>query len=142
MKKVVAFLKRLVGKSAAFIRQWVRPSIETVELLKNAVNSPVTSFLTAIIPGTVDDAIAAGLKQWLPVVLQVLGYTEECMQAKTGDEFVQCAIRKLRVMHPDAQAAAYHNIASLLSHYLSDGKLSWSEALHLAEATYTELKGK
>lgn len=142
MKKIFQFLKRLFAKTKFFVQQYVRPSIEVVEALKSFLDSPAAPIITALIPGYVDDAIAARISKLLPEVLRVLGYAEECSKAQTNDALVQCVIAKIRLFPEERKNAAFHNIASLLSHYLSDGKLSWMEAIHLAEMTYSEIKGK
>lgn len=136
MKRIFAFLKRLVSKSAALIQKFINPSIAVVQALKNAVNSPVTPFLNALIPGNLDDKIVLALKANLPKVLQVLKIADECTKLKDPDLIIQCAIKALRKYDSDGQAANYHSIAALLSVYLSDGKLSWKEAVHLAQAVY------
>lgn len=143
MKKIFAFLKRLFASSKTLIAKYVRPSVLVVQEIKFFLDHPVTPLINAIIPGQVDDIITAKIKSILPEVLTVLGYTDECFnngKNLTGDQIFQCAIAKLRLMRPDGQDAALHNIASLLSKYLADGKLSWREALHLAEETFQEIK--
>lgn len=142
MKKIFQFLKKLFARTKYFVQQYVKPSVAVVEMLKNAVESPAVPILTAIIPGQLDDFIAARLKIILPEVLKVLGYAEECSNATSNDAVVQCAIAKIRLFSDARKDAAWHNIASLLSHYLSDGRLSWMEAIHLAEMTYNETKGR
>jgi hypothetical protein len=142
MKKIFQFLKKLFARTKFYVQQYVRPSIHVVEALKMFMDSPAVPIITALIPGYVDDIIAARIAKVLPEVLKVLGYADECSKAQTNDALVQCVIAKIRLF-PDARKdAAFHNIAVLLSQYLSDGKLSWAEAIHLAEMSYSELKGK
>lgn len=138
MKKIFAFIKRLFSKAAKLVQKFVQPSIAVTEALKNAVNSPVTPILTALIPGHLDDKIVTALKTQLPKVLQVLHIADECSKHTDPDEIIRCAVNALRKYNPDGQAATYHSIASLLSVYLSDGKLTWKEAVHLAQAAYNK----
>lgn len=140
MKKIFAFLKKLFSRSQALIKKYVRPSVEVVNLLKTFFDSPAVPILTALIPGHIDDVLAAQIKTTLPVVLKVLGFADECTNRLNGETVLQCAVAKLRLMSEDAQKAAAHNIAALLAEYLSDGRLTWTECIHLAEMTYTELK--
>lgn len=139
MKKIFRFLQRLWTSSQALVKKYVRPSVEVVNAIKFIINSPVVPIITAVIPGSIDDVIAAQIKLHLPTVLKVLGYADECVHAGSGDAIFQCAISKIRLMKDEGRDAAFHSIASLLSKYLADGRLSWREALHLAEETFHEL---
>lgn len=136
MRKLFAFIKRLFTSAAKLVNKFVRPSIDVVEQIKNFVNSPATPFITALIPGTIDDKIVTALRANLPKVLQVLKIADGCSSLADPDEIIQCAIKALKQYDSDGQKAAYHSIASLLSVYLSDGKLTWKEAVHLAQAVY------
>jgi hypothetical protein len=142
MKKILLFLKKLFARSKYFIHVAVKPSVATVNLLKAFVDSPLAPVITALIPGEIDNMIADKLRRHLPEALKVLGFADECINAGSNDLIVQCAIAKLRLYNPTQQAAAWHNIASVLSQYLSDDKLTWSEAVHLAEMVYNEIKPK
>lgn len=136
MKKIIAFIKKLFASTKTLALKYVQPSITIVEALKAAVNSPAAPVLTAIIPGTLDDFILAKAKIYLPKILQALKISDECLKLTDSDQIILCAISKLKEYDPEAQAANYHNIAAMLSVYLSDKKLSWSEAVHLAEYLY------
>ncbi len=139
MKKICAFLKNLLGKAKKYADKYVKPSIAVVEGIKAALDSPAIPFLTTIIPGNIDDIVVRALRAALPTVLKVLGYVDECRGA-TGDALLQCAIAKIRLMTEEGRDAAFHNIAALLAQYISDGKLTWRECIHLAEEVYNESK--
>ena len=72
----------------------------------------------------------------MPEVLKVLKISDECIKYESLDEIVSCVVSKLKTYTEDGRAVQYHNIASLLSVYLSDKKISWKEAVHLAEYTF------
>jgi len=116
--------------------KYIRPSIQIVEALKKAVDSPIMPVITALIPGNIDDVVLYRLKKALPTVLLRLRIADECLKQTDPMEVVLCAIKHLKDYEPDARAATYHSIASMLSVYLSDGKLTWSEAVHLTEFIY------
>lgn len=136
MKKILQFLKKLLNKTKFYAQLYVHPSVQVVQHLKTFFDSPAVPILTTIIPGQVDDMIAARIRTYLPLVLKVLGYADECINAKSDDAILQCAISKIRLLKPDGQDAACHNIACLLSKYLADGKLSWRECVHIAEEIF------
>ena len=94
MKKIFSFLKRLFRNLKTLAQKFVTPSVLVVEALKNAVESPVTPIITALIPGNVDNKIVEGLKKHLPRVLQLLRISEECLKLEAADEILKCAIKK------------------------------------------------
>lgn len=136
MKKIINFLKRLFRNLKALAVKYVSPSVAVVEALKKAVESPVTSVIVNIIPGHLDNDIILKLKEVLPKVLRILKISDECLKLESLDEIVNCVVTKLKTYTPEGQAAQYHSLASLLSVYLSDKKISWKEAVHLAEHTF------
>ncbi len=138
MKKIISFLKKLWSRSKFYIDKYVHPSVLTVEAIKAVLDSPAVPLLMAIIPGQIDDLIIMNIRRYLPDVLKVLGYADDCLHAGDGDAIFQCAIKKIKLSNDTQKDAAYHNIATLLSVYLSDGKLSWREAIHLSEMVLHE----
>lgn len=138
MKKIFNFLKKLFNKAKFYIQQFVTPAVATVENLKKIIDSPAVDIVTAIIPGNVDNVIVAKIRLYLPKVLVVLRISDECLKLTNPDEIILCAVKKLKDYTPDEKAVAFHSMAALLSHYMSDGKLSWSEAVHLAEMVYQD----
>lgn len=131
IKKISQFLKNLFSKAKWLVSSAVEPSVLTVEQIKKAVNSPIVDIATTVIPGTLDNKIVSKIRALLPKVLIALNYIKE-------GEVVAGAIQKIAEMSPDGRKAAFHNIATLLSVYLSDGKLTWTEAVHLSEMVYKE----
>jgi hypothetical protein len=144
MKKVWLKLNfaALMAGVRIVVSKYVTPSIEVVQALKNAVNSPVIPVLTALIPGNVDDVIAAHMKKVLPHLLTALQAGQECGTKQTNDEILQCVILHLKKLKNAGNNAAldafYLNLASLLSQQLSDGKIDWSEAVILVQYVYNE----
>lgn len=140
MKKIWLFLKNLFSKTKQLARKFVTPSVMLVENLKNFIESPVTPVITAIIPGNLDNKIAEKLEKALPQILQALRISDECIQLEKPQEIFECALRKLKEYNPEAKAAQFHSIAALLSVTLSDGKISWREAIHLTEEIYQQIR--
>lgn len=134
------WIDNLFNSLKKLARKFVIPSVEIVEGISRAVNSPVTPLLTALIPGHWDDALVQKVKATLPGILKVLKISNECLQLDNPEEVIQCAIKNLRDYTDEARSANYHNIASMLSVALSDGKISWREAVHLAEEIYQKRK--
>lgn len=120
--------------------KFIRPSVELVENLSELVESPTVPFITALIPGHWDDWLVVKAKTVLPEVLKILRVSDECLKLENTDEIITCAVKNLKLYTDEGKAVAYHNIAAMLSVYLSDKKITWREALHLAEEIYQERK--
>lgn len=139
MKKLINFLRNLFSKFRAYVSRYVHPAVLVVEQIKAFVGSPAIPLIETIIPGQLDDKIFSAIQKTLPKVLTALQIADECAGPNVpADQVLQCVVKKLAVLNPDARAAQYHSIASLLTVYLSDGKLSWSEAIHLVEMVYQD----
>lgn len=142
MKKIFLFLTKLFNNARYWVNRVVVPSITVVEHLKLLVENPITDIANDLIPGHWDDALVKLLRKYLPLVLQVLGISVDCVNKEDPEAVMICAIEALKKLHPDGQAMKFHEIAVLLIRYSSDGKLTWSESIHLAEMTYQQLKKK
>jgi hypothetical protein len=140
--KVKLFLLNLFDRTHRIAAKVVPAAVDVVELLKYFMDSPADEILTALIPGGIDDVIAAQIKKFLPEILVKLKIASECATLTDREAIIQCAIKHLQAYSPDARHAMYLNIASLLAHNLSKDsnggeKLSWSEVVHLVQFYYT-----
>jgi len=137
---ITRYFNLVFSKAKEFLKNEIPTAISVVDMIKFYVNSPLVPFLTALIPGTADDLIAAKVKEVLPQILLNLRIAGECANLSTNDAIIQCSIKHLREYDPKAQAAYYLTIAAMLSEALTDGKLSWAETIHLVEYTYQQRK--
>jgi hypothetical protein len=142
MKKVWEKIRNIFNKFfdsfKFYVENHIEPAIKIVEQIKNIVNSPILPFITAAIPGTFDDVLVEKVKEILPRALALLQIGECIKTTSTNDEVFQCVIAKLKGLNPDAQNAFYLNLAAMISTDLSDGHLTWSEAVILVQYTYNE----
>lgn len=136
------FFSKVFSGAIAYVNKYVKPSIEVVQLLKQFTESPALPLLNALIPGQLDDVIAAKLKEALPKVLVGLELANGCAKKQSNDEIIQCVISYLQQVSPDARKQYWLSVASRLSMYLSDGKLTWAEAIMLVQYTYQERYNK
>lgn len=135
-KRVGQWFKKLFGGSKALAEKVIPIGIEVVEQIKLIIDSPVTPLLTMLIPGQLDDAIAAKVKKLLPQILATLKITNDCAKKPTPDAVIQCAIAYLRTLRPNEQEEHWLKIAAKLSAALSDGKLEWTEILDITQDIY------
>lgn len=143
MKKIIDFLKRLFSKAKFLTEKYVVPAVHVVEGFKKVVDSPTTDILSALIPGTVDDLIILKLRKALPKALTALKLVEKAGNETSLEGLVRIAAEQVRDLPQDQKSIVLHNIAVMLASYLSDNRLSISEAIMLSEYIYTTaIKGK
>jgi hypothetical protein len=130
------FFSDAFGKARKVAEEVIPVGIEVVEKIKLVMDSPLAPVITALIPGQVDDLVAAKVKEYLPDILLKLKIADECSKKATNDEIIQCALAHLRQYHPTARKAYFLTIASMLSQALADGKLSWAEIVMITQYTY------
>jgi hypothetical protein len=131
-------VKRFFGLSKGAAQKYIPVGIQVVEQIKLIIDSPVMPLLNMLIPGQLDDALAAKVKQLLPQILATLKVANDCANKPTADEVVQCAISYLRTLRPNEQEEHWLKIAAKLSAALSDGVLQWTEILDITQDIYLE----
>lgn len=136
-KRIGEFFRMLFSSTKIFLGKYVEPAIGAVNVLKGIVNSPITRGAVAATKNKFDDAVLAGLDIWLPKAAMVLGLLKD-VQGKTASEALEIVVEKIREYDPSAQDAIYLNIASMTSQALSDGKLSFGEAVVIVQYWYSE----
>lgn len=141
-RRVGKWLKSLFTKTKAIAETYIPIGIEVVEEIKKVVDSPITPLLTMLIPGHLDDAIAAKVKQLLPQVLTTLRISNDCAKKTTPDEVAQCVIAYLRTLRPNERHDFWLKIAAKVSAALSDGKLTWTEILDITQDIYNKQYNK
>lgn len=142
MGKFWSFIKRIFHgdflRNIAAVDKYILPAISVVEKIKKTLEGKELKFVLDIIPGSLDNEISAKIYSILPDILLYLRLANECTHLDDRDKIVQCAIEALRKTDIKGRHAFYLNIASMLASSLSDGKLTWQEAVILAQYTYTE----
>jgi hypothetical protein len=145
MKKLFAaifgFIKVLFTNPEKWVNENVLPSIEVVNNIKNAVDSPVAFALTAIIPGGFDDLLRAKLSTNLQKVIDAM-VSLHPINNET-DKYVKITkfIEWLKTQMPDTQHAIYQKMASLLSQHNDEENNVKTHAVDLlVQSTYSKIK--
>jgi hypothetical protein len=111
-------------------------AISVVQRIKVVIDSPVADVVTALIPGDADDRAKTLLREWLPKLLLQLGMIQSIANIENVNDQLNAIMEKLKLSSDDAKNAFYHSLASLILEKLSDGKLSWSDAVAISEYYY------
>jgi len=127
MKALLSKIKSFIVKLFATVEVYLPIGIDIVNKLKKFIDSPTADIITAIIPGTVDDAVKIWLRQYLPEILKKFGELE--------------TIIKL----PDAALnQVYLGIATEINkgliNDLTNEKVSFSKTLIATQDKYDEIK--
>jgi hypothetical protein len=131
---VGAYFRKLFKSAKDFLAKEIPAAIAVTELLKAFIDSPATPILTALIPGDVDDKIAARIKQILPKLLVELKIAQAVTAKSSNDEIIQAAVAHLQTLSGDKRYGYWLMISSHLSKDLSDGKLTWPEIVTLVQS--------
>lgn len=129
-------IKHLFDKVEEEVKKEVVVAIAIVQQIKVIVDSPVADVVTALIPGTVDDQIKEKLREWLPKILLELGMIQSIANMTNVNDQLNAILAKLKLSSDDTKNAFYHSLASLILTKISDGKLTWSDAVAIAEYYY------
>lgn len=119
-------------------------AIKVVDALKNINNSTegdaIAAVITAVIPGKKDDVIVAMvrnfLKDILPKVAVELKIVDSIRGIKDPSEQLKAICNAINISSSDYKNSTYHALATMIINYLSDGKITWGEAVALAEYYY------
>lgn len=127
--------KALWNRVEKIIQDNIHVSVLVVQNFKTIVDSPATDILTALIPGDIDDKIKDKLRQVLPKVLTTLKIIEDCSHL-TDQELVNCIAVRLVTATEEYKDHIFHGLAVQLAKELSDGRLTFSDAIALVEWYY------
>ena len=142
--KIKLFIIQIWDKSDEFVERIGPIAVNVVEQIKQVNESTAGDVIELIISkaikGNADDlaikAIREQLRKRLPEVLEIMRLSMNI--AKVDDKNLQVKMILDAInMSPDAVKNAHdHTFCSLVLEKISDGKLTWSESVLLAEYYY------
>lgn len=147
LQKVWNWVKDLYEGLVGTTKKYVPVAIKIVEAIKKVMDSPVDdvalAIITMAIPGDADDKLVKKVKEFvednLPKFLVELKIINEISNYPDLNSQLQGIITELKKLSPTAQAALWHNFASLCIEKLSDGECSWADAVVLSEWYYNNV---
>lgn len=143
LSKAFAWAKNILGKNYEFMRHNSHLAVAVTSGLKGFIESPVADFVTALIPGEADDIAKAKLRIVLPKVAQTVALAHGIIQQSTAQhEVVAGIVAYVRTLNPDGRAIFWVNFAAQVNLSLADGKVSFSEAVAMAQLVFAEINEK
>ena len=144
IKKIWEKIKSIFQSARAEVERLAPTAVDIVQAIKSFVDSPIDDLILDIvkkaIPGTADDALIdkaiVTLKTWLPIWLRRLELIENISKIKDVNEQMKAILAAFEVVPTNVKATFYKEFAGLVLEKLSDGKLSRSECIELAQKVY------
>ncbi|MFA5849931.1 MAG: hypothetical protein WC833_08605 [Bacteroidales bacterium] len=148
--KVVQFIKKIYTEVDKLADKYCPVAIDVVEFIKtineNTTGDIIELLVTKVIPGTADDVAAAALrvklKSILPKVLTTLQISNSIAQEKDVNKQLIAICSAINMSSDETKNTYYHAFSTLVLQFLSDGKLTWSESVQLAEFWYKNVYKK
>ena len=136
--KIFQWIGDLFTKIKHVAEELAPKAIELVNIIKDfdTANPEFADILTAIIPGTWDDALKDKARAALPQILAQMNIVKDDISTLTVDEFLVKAIDELNKLMPAVRGLNLHNISVLLTSAFADGKISVPEITGIMQAVY------
>jgi hypothetical protein len=117
------------------LRSAAEIAVILVEKLKNYIDNPVADLLGKIIPGDWDTKAIQAVRTKLPAILSDLRGIESTTDVAT-------ALNDIKFSNDDGKNRFYHNLATAAARVLSDGKLSYGDAVIAVQLIYDNTKNE
>ena len=154
MKKIKAlfqeiklFVLKIWDKADELIERIAPVAINVVEQIKTVNESTAGDVIELIISkaikGTADDIIIhqlrEKLKTELPKVLEIMQTALNIAKVDDANLQVKQIIAAINLSTDEVKNVHYHTFAVLILEKISDGKLTWSESVMIAEYYYNKI---
>jgi hypothetical protein len=139
-QQILNWVKSTLGNLLEHFKGVAKIAVEITTKLKFIVESEALDVVVDLIPGDLDNKILDKIRIILPQVIKrvslVAGIVSE---SDSNSEAIQKFIAHLRSLNPEGRKAFWVTFAAEMNIALSDGKLTFAEAVILTQLTYTEL---
>jgi len=130
LRWLVKIFKGLSAKT----KQLTPEIIQIVTNIKNFVDSPGCDFLTAVIPGTLDDWVQDTLKQYLPKLLDILNKVESIAEIVDPNERMKAIVLNMQQSEGDLRDVTFQPMAAKLVQVATENP--YGKSVLIAEAAY------
>lgn len=143
IKKINDFFKSLFDKSFQIFKKNSAVAVKVTQYLKIFVESGIADKIVNIIPGDLDNEILYHLKIQLPKVSFKIAILHKIMtESDNPNDAVSNIIAYLQSLNSEARIGFWITFAGELNLALSDGKLTYTEAIILTQLAYKEAYNK
>ena len=146
-KKLLSSVKKTYNKVDELANKLCPVAIDVVEAMKKIndgfAGDVLETIVTAAIPGNKDDIVVknmrAKLKEVLPKIITQLTIINSIAEIEDENEKLKAILVAVNLSPDETKNALYHSFGALALEKLSDGKLTWSEAVQLTEWWYLNI---
>jgi hypothetical protein len=122
-------IKDLFHKIEPKAKDAIAIGVKVVDNIKIAFDSGIPDIITHLIPGDIDDEIAAKIKEALPKIFAELQLVNNCANETDPFKIVQCGIETLKgLAGTNAQKDFFDSLATEIGVVAADGALTWDDA--------------
>ena len=151
MKKILAKIKlwiiSIYSKTDELVERIAPIAINVVEQIKQVNESTAGDVIALIISkamkGNADDLIIKQvrekLKEKLPEVLEIMRLSMNIAKVDDKNLQVKMILDAINMSPDEIRNAYYHTFCVMILEKISDGKLTWSESVLLAEYYYNKI---
>jgi len=138
LQKIAEWIKKLFGNLLPELQKAISVGVTITEAIKNfdTANPIVADILTTIIPGDLDDNIKAKIREELPKIVVELKLVDATLGLKDPNDIMLAAVKVIQQLDGDYSSAFLHSLSILIAQVAADGKLTWQDAIYLAEWFY------
>lgn len=148
LQNILAKIKNFFSKAEDQTKKLTLIAIKLTEGLKAVMDSPVDDVILSVvksaIPGTADDVLIDQIKAYvekhLPTTILTLKMVNSIASITDPAEQLKAILAQFKLSDDIEKNAAYHDFCTKAIFCLADGKLTWSEAVYLAQSGYEDFK--
>lgn len=142
--KIKTFVKSLWESADKMAEKLCPIAINVIDGIKTVNGSPagdiIELIMSKLIPGTADDAIIDLVRKWLtknlPIIATDLKIIDSVANTDDINEQLKAICNAINVSSDATKNIIYHTLASKILETLSDGKITWGEAVMLSQFYY------
>lgn len=135
LHSIVAFVSHIWGVASAAEKKFIHAGVLVTEAIKNFDdnNPQIADFVTAMIPGTVDDAIKEKLREGLPKVLVQAKLVDE---STTDAELLKNSAEAIKNLTGLDLKLKLDELAKRITDLVGNGKIPWSQLAYMVKYYY------
>ena len=145
--KIKLFIVQLYSKADELIERIAPVAINVVEQIKTinetATGDIIELIISKAIEGDADDlaikAIREQLRKRLPEVLEIMRLSMNIAKVDDKNLQVKMILDAINMSPDEIRNAYYHTFCVMILEKISDGKLTWSESVMIAEYYYNKI---
>ena len=144
--KILSFLGIIFRKMKGFNEKYVFPSIDLLEIIRDAIKSDSVEWLVELTKTDWDDNLRNKMIEKLSKSIIYLKISNDCIGKDNPQEVIECFIQHLRSQQPHLRDAMIQKVASVMVRKsMPSGKIKQFEAdlaVQLAYSTRKEYKNR